>query len=537
MGWDKPSPSTVINVKSYGAIGDGVTDDTAAIQTALTAAPAGAIILFPDAIFAVKGPLNVTTAKVQIVGPGTLRNINPSLTSATFVYLLEIKADDVIIDGLTMDNPTYATWIGAINIQGNRCTVEGCRIDGFTEGIQSTQNGYVGCKAVSNQVTNVVGVASENIGDGICFLTPQSIIADNFITCKAGTDGRVGACIDTAGNYSTVTGNVIQGPFRRSVHCELSPETTISGNSCTGATQWGIICQSSDCTVTGNTVQTPAASPGPLGAGTIVAGIHSNQSAVDITVTDNVVISGGAGQGIVLYGTRFVISDNVITGAASSLTNAIYAQGTDFSVSGNKVDAGVCSSDGIYCYSCPGVRVIGNTVERTLASGINVSNSIKAAIMGNLAKNCANYGIIAQNASDDAIIEGNHCYDDQTTKTQLYGVDIYASNNPRIIGNNVVGNLTGGVGYGGTVNTPNAAFNAGYNPRGALTAPGVPASGTVLTNTFDVQVRVAVSGGTVSQIAINGANTGLISGMFVLSPGETITLTYSAAPTWIWQGL
>ena len=39
--------SNIINVKSFGAVGDGITDDTAAIQAAIDAAPASAAIYFP----------------------------------------------------------------------------------------------------------------------------------------------------------------------------------------------------------------------------------------------------------------------------------------------------------------------------------------------------------------------------------------------------------------------------------------------------------------------------------------------------------
>lgn len=77
----------------------------------------------------------------------------------------------------------------------------------------------------------------------------------------------------------------------------------------------------------------------------------------------------------------------------------------------------------------------------------------------------------------------------------------------------------------------------GANPYGAQTAPAIPASGTALTNPFPVTVRVFVSGGTVSAIAINGTDTGLTSGQITLGPGETITLTYTAAPAWTWFGL
>ena len=64
----------------------------------------------------------------------------------------------------------------------------------------------------------------------------------------------------------------------------------------------------------------------------------------------------------------------------------------------------------------------------------------------------------------------------------------------------------------------------------------MPASGTALTNPFPFDATVYVSGGTVTAIAVGGTATGLTSGAVFVAAGETITLTYSAAPTWVWIG-
>jgi hypothetical protein len=45
---------------------------------------------------------------------------------------------------------------------------------------------------------------------------------------------------------------------------------------------------------------------------------------------------------------------------------------------------------------------------------------------------------------------------------------------------------------------------------------------------------VQIIGGTVSQVAVDGTNTGLVSGFFRVPSGKTITLTYTVAPTWSW---
>lgn len=87
------------------------------------------------------------------------------------------------------------------------------------------------------------------------------------------------------------------------------------------------------------------------------------------------------------------------------------------------------------------------------------------------------------------------------------------------------------------VNTWEVTDCPGYNPRGySVTQPAVPASGVSQTNTTGVDCTVFVTGGTVTAIAIGGTNTGLTSGSFRVPVGQTINLTYSAAPTWTWFG-
>lgn len=78
--------------------------------------------------------------------------------------------------------------------------------------------------------------------------------------------------------------------------------------------------------------------------------------------------------------------------------------------------------------------------------------------------------------------------------------------------------------------------NGGYNPIGHVTSPGIPATTVALANPFEVDAMVIVSGGTVTVIAIGGVATGLTSGVFRLPAGQTITLTYTVAPTWTWFG-
>ncbi|MEF3306682.1 glycosyl hydrolase family 28-related protein [Paenibacillus sp. GYB003] len=107
-----------------------------------------------------------------------------------------------------------------------------------------------------------------------------------------------------------------------------------------------------------------------------------------------------------------------------------------------------------------------------------------------------------------------------------------------ISGNIVSGNNSGSIVDNGTVSTRKyISQNIGFNPVGLLTAPAIPASGDTVINTNGFSVRVFIFGGMVSTIWLNGVGSGVTSGMFILDPGEFISITYSAAPSWTWYGL
>lgn len=83
-----------------------------------------------------------------------------------------------------------------------------------------------------------------------------------------------------------------------------------------------------------------------------------------------------------------------------------------------------------------------------------------------------------------------------------------------------------------------------YNPQlrrvgytNAAATPAVGASPVSYTNATDGIVQYFVSGGTVSIIALNTVATGLISGSFMLDPGDVLTITYSVVPVVITKQL
>jgi hypothetical protein len=118
---------------------------------------------------------------------------------------------------------------------------------------------------------------------------------------------------------------------------------------------------------------------------------------------------------------------------------------------------------------------------------------------------------------------------------QAFNAFVFSSGTNQKIFNCVLTNCTNKLSGTAAVAGNFYAQNNGFNPL-TVSNPSMPATGTVTTNNTGVRCSVHVTGGTVGIIFINGINTGLLSGTFDLSPGETIQINYSVAPTWVWVG-
>jgi hypothetical protein len=80
-----------------------------------------------------------------------------------------------------------------------------------------------------------------------------------------------------------------------------------------------------------------------------------------------------------------------------------------------------------------------------------------------------------------------------------------------------------------------ATSGASLDGAPGLTTPAVPASGTPVTNTSGYPVQVVITGGTMTNVSVNGATVGAGAGTYPVLPGQTISMTYTVAPTWSWQ--
>jgi hypothetical protein len=126
--------SGFVNVRSYGAKGDGVTDDATAIQAADTAAGTGGRVFFPEGTYIVGTALAPSSNRTWFGEKATLKR-----KAATNVRLINASnASAVTLDGLTLDgNKANQAAISAATAYGNvftgdDITVRNCTITGFS---------------------------------------------------------------------------------------------------------------------------------------------------------------------------------------------------------------------------------------------------------------------------------------------------------------------------------------------------------------------------------------------------------------------
>ena len=106
--------SGVYNVKDYGAVGDGTTNDTVAIQAAIDAAAAGGTIMFPAGTYSVTTLVAQGVDRLNFIGQGT-----PTIKARTGATILLAVTGDTsyavgprLISGINFDGDKIANVIG-----------------------------------------------------------------------------------------------------------------------------------------------------------------------------------------------------------------------------------------------------------------------------------------------------------------------------------------------------------------------------------------------------------------------------------------
>lgn len=145
-----------VNVKSFGALGDAKTDDTAAIQAALDSLKDGGVLFFPPGEYRVTDTLRIRQDHTSLIGTGS-GTCRIRYVGEKFVDVIEIRAfNGVKIRNLSIYGGFYTEGNARYCIFAKRfhrdCEITGCQIrEGV--GLVRIEAGYY-CRILDNQIRN-----------------------------------------------------------------------------------------------------------------------------------------------------------------------------------------------------------------------------------------------------------------------------------------------------------------------------------------------------------------------------------------------
>lgn len=341
----------VYNVKGHGAIGDGATDDTAAIQAAISAVSAagGGTIYLPRGTYMLSAPLAIPPGDgLQILGSGWSTYLK--LSPAANCYAITMQGADtrIAIRDLTIDGNCSAQTAVSGGIYGAgavACHFEhihfiACRDDALYLGPQTG-----GAFGHNNRVLGCLfdqSMAATGPGRGIHMDSNdenQVIGCDFEYLGGSGGSGATGASMiyDQAGTQFIVACNFVNGSHDViGVRVQDAKSTKIIGCNFDGLAGTGIFLAAQRCIINGNTIF----SPGIAGTAGAASGIHLEYGTAANVITSNVITSApgaGVSRGAIREASDGASGGNTISG------NTIVTVGTwsyaalDLSGAGSRV--------------------------------------------------------------------------------------------------------------------------------------------------------------------------------------------------------
>tara|TARA_R110000823_G_scaffold308868_2_gene432703 strand:- start:1199 stop:2917 length:1719 start_codon:yes stop_codon:yes gene_type:complete len=335
-----------VNVDDFGAVGDGVTDDTAAIQAALNASVNGGSVVIPPGTYLHSSRLIVKNGTRAVIGTGgILKAANATcglllagIQSGQAANVTKCDVRDLIIDG----NGFAISAIEGQNVQS--CNVTGNNIYGVVDGYGILFRSYLSglCNTVfvniiGNQVTlnaNSYGVARNAIALDV--LNSELNFAP-YANETAYYDATFTAALPTYyADQCVVSDNVTFGGYY-GLSLAGARRTTVSGNVFQSNTR--NISMQHGCfwnTIIGNSLTQSASSSVHLNAGSQFNVISSNK------------IRNSANGGEALIQCYRGCTDNQITG---NNIQALGASGNEYFIyigpncSRCVVDGNVCSGN------------------------------------------------------------------------------------------------------------------------------------------------------------------------------------------------
>jgi parallel beta-helix repeat protein len=422
-GTDAPAPAE-ISTASFGARGDGQTDDTAALQSAIDAVKPGGTLRFPPGTYRIatdRGLVLKDDMRLELEG-ATLTG--PNVNGAR-CRLLEVQGRrNVTIRGGTLVGSRVGTpqWgVGILASDADDLVIEGVTLrDFFFDGILLTGNR--GCRRV--RIRHVT--AENNRRTGLAAPAAMDLtVEDSVFRGSRGQSPQAGAnCEPNAGGEvrqvrflrSTFADNAGVGLYiHRALGVAVS-EATVEDNVMTG-NEHGIVASGvSDVTIRRNRVSGHRAR--------VRSGIALGDETTRALVADN------------------VLEDN-FRGIVSAGATAVEIRGNTIVGTGTAGDAKAGEDgDGIVCRGLRGLLqgacvVARNVVRRTAGSGIAAHLVSRVEISDNRVEDAGQRGILLRSATDSEVRDNQVLRAGTESRQRYDAIELSASANDNLVTQNV----------------------------------------------------------------------------------------------------
>jgi hypothetical protein len=312
-----PWASAGINVKSpaYGAIGDGVADDTAALQAAINdASSAHTSVYLPAGTYAVSSTISIPAGEgLSIFGAGWGTRIQLKANKNCYIFQMtgadtRITMRDLTIDGNCLSQGTLGSSgginaLGAIacrfdNVHFTACRDDALYLGGMSGGSFGHNNRVIGCL-----FDNSTGSTGPGRGLTMSSSTENQIIGCDFETLGGSGGTGTGTAVhilDLAGFQTVSECNFVGGGTNaaKGIRIQTVGSTQLLG--CTFDSLGGdaVFIAAPNCTATSNTIF----GVGALGTAGTASGIRLESGAINNVVQGNTIRSAptnGAGRSLI----------------------------------------------------------------------------------------------------------------------------------------------------------------------------------------------------------------------------------------------
>lgn len=476
---------TPINIDDYGAVGDGVHDDAPAIRLAIAAAVA-------------RGGGTVE-ASAKRYGVGSNVPVPPSITLAgAGQKATEFVALTANFNMFELANPT----LGNVNICYHDFAINA---NGFTgvNGLMFTLGAFIAIYNITFKGTVY------NISMDRCrFADIYSIEAWGLGTLP------LGECRF----YSSVDVDVVNAPYSFYIHLRgYNGWNTGSGTQNRGIyVRRGVAILLEEININDMTV-------GNVGfAGT---GLLLENDCQGVKVSNSG--WGGPGVGVLLQtGSGVNIPPNYCTITDIDVDMATICNIGIFAGLHITVTAGFLTSSGVGVAATATALIIGNSLDAGGTADI-IINGVQIDRLSSVAGQAIQLDTVNR-------VTITNCH----VTNCIVGIALFNTvTNLRVLDNQFF-NITHPLQSGGAGAAQAGNFfrnNTGIPAASFTSTPTLPASGVFFVNNTGWEQRVYIVGGTVAGVSISGAPTGVGSpSSHLLSPGDSIAVTYSVAPAWNW---